>query len=173
MSLKIPVKFSFLIVFLLTFLFSITWVTDGIAAPVQAQPAYQEQFFRYLNNQKYTLSLGEDRGACDYSIDPTDVYEQSGNRFVTAKISRGMVGTGCRGVLAFQVLHADCQAQKFYEFRRATEGEPRSRGWQHLEMSLAKYTPPDLSNPTQLSSADLAAQVCALPARSESAGTSQ
>jgi hypothetical protein len=173
-TLQISAKSRFLICFLLTMLLSITWIGYSVAVPAspQPQPAYQEQFFRYLNDQKYTLSLGEDRGACDYSIDPTDVYEQSGNRFVTAKVSRGMGGTACRGVLAFNILHADCQAQKLYEFQRDTDREGRLRGWQHLEKSLVKYMPPNLSNPTRLTSADLAAQVCALSVRSSAEAAS-
>jgi hypothetical protein len=184
---QISSKVRFITCFVLALTFSIICMSSSIAIPVPpaqsppaqsppaqsppaqsppAQPVYLQQFFNYLNTQKYTLSLGEDRGACDYSIDPTDVYEQNNNRFVTAKVSRGIGGTACRGVLAFNILHADCPAKKLYEFQRETEGDLRTRGWRHLELSLVKYSPPNLNNFTSVTTEALAAQVCALPVRS-------
>jgi hypothetical protein len=167
---QIPSKLRLLFCFLITLLFSITWMNSSMAVPMrptrpQPLPAYQEQFYSYLNDQKYTLSLGDDRGACAYSIDPTDVYERDNNRFVTAKVSQGLVGTACRGILNFQVLHADCQGKKLYQFQREEGTDPRRQGWQHLEMSLVKYTPPRFNESTRVTTEELAAQVCAMPTR--------
>jgi hypothetical protein len=139
--------------------------SDAIAVPVSQTPvnpdrqttsatqAQLEPFFNYLHQQKYTLALGSDRGACEYAIDPTDVYAQGNNRFVTAKISRGSnVGTGCRGILEFTVLQANCPENKLYQFVRETAGDIRFSGWQRLELFIGT---------------DAATQVCDLPTRAE------
>ena len=105
------------------------WFGGAIALPLQIAQAqtpseFPENFFSYLD-EKYTLYLGDNRGACAYSIDPTEVYEQGNNRFVTARYRQG-AGTACRGVIAFSVLQADCQANKFYEIY--PEEVPRGTG---------------------------------------------
>ncbi|MBD3885408.1 hypothetical protein IFO70_27160 [Phormidium tenue FACHB-886] len=127
----------------------------------QQMPPELEQFFSYLNDQKYTLWLGDDRGACGYYIDPSDLYEQGNSRFTTAKVSRGMQGTACAGIVEFQVLQADCQANKLYQFVRETEGDPRRRGWQRLQLRLSDSTQPSFPAATQQS----VAEICALPAK--------
>ncbi len=104
-------------------------------------PAFLEQFYDY-QTQKYTLLLGEDRGACAYRIDPADVYEQENTRFVTAVVSRGSQGTACSGYFAFQILQADCESNVLYSIKRATEGDPRSRSWKRLEQSLYSVAQP-------------------------------
>lgn len=142
-----------------------TWMSRATALPVQVaqqqSPPDLDPFFSYLNDQKYTLWLGDDRGACGYYIDPTDVYEQGNSRFTTAKISRGMQGTACGGVLEFQVLHADCGATQLYQYVRETEGDPRFRGWQRLQMNLSDSTQPSFPTVTEQS----IAKICTLPAK--------
>lgn len=99
-------------------------------------PAFLEQFHNY-QMQKYTLLLGEDRGACAYRIDPTDVYEQENTRFVIAVVSRGSLGTACSGYFAFQVLQADCDSNVLYSIEQETEGDRRFRSWERFERPLS------------------------------------
>lgn len=165
--------------FLTTLLVS-CWFGGAIALPIhhvaQVQTSFEfpENFYSYLD-KKYTLYLGENRGACAYSIDPTEVYEQSSNRFVTARIRQGWSGNACRGVITFQVLQADCQANKFYEIeRKAIPQEPGSSGlirgrWQQFELSLAEYSSEGLGVIRRNTSEDLASKVCALPSKSAGA----
>ena len=104
-------------------------------------PSFLEQFYSY-QSQKYSLSLGEDRSACSYRIDPTDVYAQENTRFVTAVVSRGDQGTGCRGYFAFQILQADCESNILYAIERETEGDLHSRGWNRFERTLYSMAQP-------------------------------
>jgi hypothetical protein len=140
----------------------ITWGHGAIAVPTQVQPSstpeFQTQFFAFLN-QKYTLTLGEDRAACAYQIDPTDVYQQGNSRFVTAKVSRGSSGTACRGVLAFEMFQADCQAKLLYKMEREMGSDGRIRGWSRSEISLSDPTQRPIQS---ITSSQLAARVCAL-----------
>jgi hypothetical protein len=126
---------------------------------------FPDSLYSYLD-AKYTMELGQSRGACAYSIDPTEVTEQGSNRFVTVRISSG-VGSGCRGVLEFVVLQADCQANKLYEIRREEIAqEPNYTGppqyqLQQFERELTEY---DGSQAIRTrTSEDLATQVCAFP----------
>lgn len=118
-------------------------VTENSKSEVEstAIPVFLEQFYDY-QSQKYTLLLGDDRGACSYRIDPTDVYEQKNTRFVTAVVSRGSRGTACSGYFAFQVLQADCESNVLYSVGRETNGDPRSRSWGRFEMSLFSLAEP-------------------------------
>lgn len=156
-----------LLLWLLPALGVLTSMNRAIAFPVQTAqrqsfPAPMDQFYNYLNQQKYTLLLGESRGACAYHIDPTDLYQQGTSRFVTAKISRGDSGTACRGVLEFQILQADCQTNTLYEFVRESEGDPRLRGWKRFEISLSNPT----QSATQAVTQQPAMRICSLPAKS-------
>lgn len=160
-------RLGFYLCLLMALCFSVAHgLAPALAQPAPGErPAYEQQFFNYLHNQKFSLVLGESRGACAYSIDPSDVYAQGDQRFVLAKINQGNAGTACRGVLDFNVLHADCQAKKLYEFQRKTEGDIRTRGWDHFELSLSRSTRPG-ERAVRVSSTDLAGQVCGLTARS-------
>ncbi|MBD1842636.1 hypothetical protein H6F89_04265 [Cyanobacteria bacterium FACHB-63] len=161
--------------FLATLLMS-CWFSNAIAAPVQVAQTqtlteFPEGFYSYLD-KKYTIYLGENRGACAYSIDPTEGYEQGNNRFVTARIRQGWSGNACRGVIAFRVLQADCQANKFYEIDRE-EGprEPGASGptqyrWRQFEMSLTEYKSEGFGVIRRNTSEDLASKVCSLPVKS-------
>ncbi len=126
-------------------------------AQAQVPKSELDKFFNYLNQQKYTFLLGDDRGACSYHIDPTDVYKQGTNRFVMTKLSRGVSGTACRGVLEFKILQLDCQTDTLYQFARETEGDPRFRGWRRFEISLY--------NSNQKSTAEITQQICTFPAK--------
>lgn len=159
--------------FLATLLMS-CWFGGVIALPIhvtQAQTAseFPENFYSYLD-EKYTLYLGDNRAACAYSIDPTEVYEQNNNRFVTARIRQGS-GNACRGI-TFEVLQADCQANKFYEIEREEiPREPGSPGptpyrWRQFEISLAEYKSEGFGVLRRNTSEDLASKVCALPPKS-------
>jgi hypothetical protein len=157
---------------------SLVWVpitlllTTGIPAialptPIAPKPVPRSAndlnpFYAYLNDQKYTLYLGDSRGACAYHIDPTDVYAQGESRFVTAKVSQGMQGTACRGVLQFEVLQADCQAKVLYGLAPLTAEDSRNRGWQRFELSLYKPTP---GTGKAVTTQELATKVCALPTK--------
>lgn len=118
-------------------------VTENSKSEVKATtiPVFLEQFYNY-QSQKYTLLLGNDRGACSYRIDPADVYEQENTRFVTAVVSRGSQGTACSGYFAFQVLQADCESNVLYSIGRETKGDPRSSSWERFEMSLFSVAEP-------------------------------
>jgi hypothetical protein len=150
------------------------WFSGAIALPIHVAQAemsseFPGNFFSYLD-KKYTLYLGDARSACAYRIDPTEVYEQGNNRFVMAKISQG-VGSGCRDVIDFVTLQADCQANKFYEImREAISPEPGSSGptryrWLQSEMSLSEHSS-NGSGVIRLTSGDLASKVCDLPTKS-------
>lgn len=118
-------------------------VTEGSKSEpkVTTIPAFLEQFYDY-QAQKYTLLLGEDRSACAYFIDPTDVYEQENSRFVTAIVSRGSQGTACSGYFAFQILQADCESNILYSIELEMENNPHSREWERFERSLYSVTQP-------------------------------
>lgn len=118
-------------------------VTEGSESEpkVTTVPAFLEQFYDY-RAQKYTLLLGEDRGACAYFIDPTDVYEQENSRFVTAIVSRGSQGTACSGYFAFQILQADCESNILYSIELEMENAPHSREWERFERPLYSVTQP-------------------------------
>jgi hypothetical protein len=117
-----------------------------IAPPVAAAPpkpaasnapsdAVMKQFFNYLDTS-YQLWLGDSRGACAYTIDPTGVRTDGDDRFFLARISPSNVGTACRGVLAFRVMQADCKAEKLYEFVREQKSDMRSAKWERYETVL-------------------------------------
>jgi hypothetical protein len=131
------------------------WATPSVAQSL-------DPFYAYLNDQKYTLYLGDSRGACSYHIDPTDVYANGESRFVMAKVSSGMKGSGCRGVLAFEVLQADCSAEILYQLSRSAADDPRNAGWQHFEFSLYDGTQSSIS---RITTQELAQKVCALPTK--------
>jgi hypothetical protein len=137
-----------------------------IPQPVTQTPASQEElapFYKYLHEQKYRKSLGSNRGACEYQIDPSDVYAQGDRRFVTAKVSRGgNAGTACRGVLSFRVFEIDCQQKKIYSLDRETTGDPRTRGWLRSPASFSDTSVSPISDVTTRS----AEEVCAMPAKS-------
>jgi hypothetical protein len=120
-----------------------------------------DQFYNYLNDQKYTLLIGESRGACAYHVDPTDIYQQGTTRFLTAKITSGRSGTACRGYLELQILQVDCKTNILYQFQRETEGDLRFRGWQRRELSLYDPTQDSFPNVEQQS----AQQICSLPVK--------
>ncbi len=147
--------------------------SGAIALPVDIAQAetpseFPENFFSYVN-EKYTLYLGEDRGACGRRIDPTEVYEQGTNRFVTARVGQG-VGTACRHVIDFSVLQADCQANKLYEIyqeevpQELGESGPTRYRWQQRELSLTDFS--GLGPDRRYTSEELASIVCGLPAKS-------
>ncbi len=114
------------------------------AAPTTASPtakpsnvppeAVMNKFYGYL--QQYRLWLGDDRGACSYEIDPVGVKKDGTDRFFLAKISRGRVGTGCRGVLAFQIMQVDCKTETLYQFAREQKDDIRVAGWERYEVTL-------------------------------------
>lgn len=146
------------------------WVGGAIAPPAQAQQSsiasdFPENFYTYLD-AKYSLYLGEARSACAYSIDPTDVYEQGSDRFVLARIRQGS-GTGCRGVIDFSVLQADCQTNKVYKIdREIIPSDPNSDGptqsrWRQFEMNLSEVDPEFGRQP--VSSEESATKICNLP----------
>jgi hypothetical protein len=157
--------------FLATLLMS-GWFSSVIAVPGQVAQAqtsseFPDTFYSYLD-EKYTLYLGENRGACAYSVDPTEVYEQGNNRFVTARIRQGWSGNACRGVISFQVLQADCQASKFYEIEREMLSESDSSGsirgdWHQYAMELTEYSSSGGGVIRRNTSEDLASKVCNLP----------
>jgi hypothetical protein len=141
--------------------------TPSFALPAQSKPTPRstqplDPFYAYLNDQKYTLYLGDSRGACSYHIDPTDVYANGESRFVMAKVSSGMQGTACRGVLAFEVLQADCSAKILYGLAQLTTADSRSQGWKRFEFSL--YDPTQ-SSIKPITTQALAKKVCALPTK--------
>ncbi len=110
--------------------------------PNQPPAAVMDQFCRYLNDN-YSLYLGDDQGACSYSIDPAGIRADGSDRFFLAKLSRGKQGTACRGILAFEIMQADCKVNKLYVFRRESgDGknlnfqDRRNLGWERFEMSL-------------------------------------
>jgi hypothetical protein len=137
-----------------------------IPQPVTQTPAFQEElapFYKYLHEQKYHKPLGSDRGACEYQIDPSDVYAQGDRRFVTAKVSRGgNAGTGCRGILEFEVFEINCKEKKIYSFDRETTGDPRTRGWLRSTTTFNDTRANSFSDVTTRS----AEEVCAMPAKS-------
>jgi hypothetical protein len=141
-------------------------IPQNFPQPVAQTPASQEElapFYKYLHEQKYRKSLGSDRGACEYAIDPSDVYAQGDRRFVTAKVSRGgNAGTGCRGVLEFRVFEINCQEKKIYRLIRDTTGDPRTRGWLRSPASFSDTSANSISNVTTRS----VEEVCAMPAKS-------
>lgn len=160
--------------FLATLLMS-CWFSGAVALPIHVAQAetsnFPRNFFSYLDD-KYTLYLGDNRGACAYSIDPTEVYEQGNNRFVTARVRQG-AGTACRDAIDFSVLQADCQANKFYKIEREEvsqapgSGGPTRYRWRQFEMSLSDWTGGGgFSSARHYTSEDLASKVCALPVRS-------
>jgi hypothetical protein len=102
--------------------------------------AVMKQFFNYLDTS-HQLWLGDSRGACAYSIDPTGIRTDGDDRFFLARISPGNVGTGCRGVLAFRVMQADCKAEKLYEFVREQKPDIRSANWERYETVLYDNKP--------------------------------
>ena len=114
------------------------------AAPTTAPPvvkpsnvppeAVMNKFYGYL--QQYKLWLGDDRGACSYEIDPAGVKKDGTDRFFLAKVSRGRVGTGCRGVLAFQIMQVDCKTKTLYHFVREQKDDMRVAGWERYEVTL-------------------------------------
>lgn len=133
------------------------------AAEAPSLPEFEEQFYDYMFSQKYTQLLGVDRGACAYSIDPTDVHAQGTTRFVTAVVTGSDWGTGCRGYLAFQVFQADCEDKTLYTIEKR-EGDRRFSGWERLPMTLAI----DDRNPEFETSLDVIEQppaeaICSLP----------
>ena len=147
------------------------WFSVAIAVPIQiaqtqALTEFPESFYSYLD-EKYTTYLGDDRGACAYSIDPTDVYGQGNNRFMTARVRQG-AGNACRGVIDFRVFQADCQTNKFYEIDREEilrdpgTSTPRSR-WRQFEVSLTEFKPGSSDIIQRNTSEDLASKVCDLP----------
>lgn len=128
-----------------------------------AIPAFLDQFYSY-QSQKYTLLLGEDRGACAYRIDPTDVYEQENTRFVTSAVSRGSLGTACRGYFALQILQADCESNVLYSIEREAEGDSRTRSWERFERPLSvSDESPDIETPLDEVIQNPAEVICSLP----------
>jgi hypothetical protein len=109
-------------------------------------PAVMEKFYGYLNGS-YSLYLGDDRGACSHHVDPAGIRPNGSDRFFLAKRSRGKVGTGCRGVLEFQVMQADCKTRKLYQFTREQNADPRVAGWERYEIVLSD--PQNSSQPPQ------------------------
>jgi hypothetical protein len=145
------------------------WATPSFALPAQSAPRQAprttqplDPFYAYLNDQKYTLYLGDSRGACAYHIDPTDVYANGESRFVMAKVSSGTQGTACRGVLAFEVLQADCSAKILYGLTQLTTADSRSQGWRRFEFSLYASTRGAIK---PITTQELARKVCALPTK--------
>jgi hypothetical protein len=100
------------------------------ATPPNPTPpkAVMDKFYTYLNNN-YSLWLGDSRSACSYHVDPAGIRVDGSDRFFLAKISRGKVGTACRGVLEFEIMQADCKAQKLYRFQREDQPDRRFAGW--------------------------------------------
>ena len=98
--------------------------------------AVMDKFYDYLNGS-YSLYLGDDRGACSYSVDPSSIKRNGSDRFFLAKLSRGKMGTACRGVLAFQIMQADCKARKLYLFQRENKEDIRFAGWERYEARLS------------------------------------
>ncbi len=119
-----------------------------------------DQFYNYLN-QSYSLWLGDDRGACSYAVDPTSVKKDGDDRFFLAKISRGRVGTGCRGVLAFQIMQANCKTQTLYQFQREQKDDMRLAGWERFETMLHDPTVLNTDKSKNQSAAAVKA-ICAL-----------
>lgn len=155
------------------------WFSGAIALPVpitqvETSSDFPRNLFSYLD-KKYTFYLGDDRGACAYSIDPTEVYEQGNHRFVTAQVRQGS-GTACQGVIDFNVLQADCQARKFYKiYREELPREPGSLGptryrWRQSEMNLGNWAG-ELGAVRHYTSEDLATKVCGLPVKSTATET--
>ncbi len=105
--------------------------------PLNSAPpqAVMDKFYTYLNNN-YSLWLGDSRGACSYYVDPAGIRVDGSDRFFLAKISRGKVGTGCRGVLEFEIMQADCKAKKLYSFQREDKPDIRFAGWVRYETTL-------------------------------------
>jgi hypothetical protein len=93
------------------------------------------KFFKYLNSA-YSLYLGDDRSACSYSVDPSGIRAEGSDRFFLAKLSRGKQGTACRGVVAFQIMQADCKDNKLYRFAREENADMRLAGWERYEAIL-------------------------------------
>lgn len=126
-------------------------------------PAFLEQYYAYLYEQKYTLMLGEDRASCAYLIDPRDVYGQGTTRFVTAIVTRGR-GTACSGYLGFKVLQADCEANTLYAIQQQGTGDIRSQPLERVEQSLfTSDSQPELETPLDEIKGPPAEQICALP----------
>ncbi len=138
------------------------------AAPSNERPVSQssnvpseatmKKFYGYL--QQYNLWLGDDRGACSYEVDPEGVKKDGDDRFFLAKISRGRVGTACRGVLGFRIMQVNCKTQTLYEFVRQQAGDPRLAGWERYETTL--YNPEPTSNTPRNQSAQAIKAICAL-----------
>ncbi len=107
-----------------------------------------DKFYQYLND-RYSLWLGDSRGACAYHVDPAGIHANGDDRFFLAKLSAGQVGTGCQGIMVFRVMQADCKAQKLYEFVREKAEDMRKASWERYESTL--WDPAD--RPTQAGTA--------------------
>lgn len=114
--------------------------------------------FTYLK-QKYSLPLGDTRGACGYYIDPADVRQYGTTRVLTAKISRGSTGTACSGVLTFRLLQVDCDTNTLYELQ--LEGAGRDATWRTEPLTLY----PNQSGNSPGNPQTAAEKVCTLPAQ--------
>ena len=118
--------------------------------------------FNYLN-QKYSVELGDDRGACGYFIDPADVYQYGSDRLLTARITAGANGTACRGVMMLRLLQVDCQTNQIFALQ--LEGSGRDAKWRTDELTLY----PVQSDVKAEGYTQKAAQtVCSLPAQKQS-----
>ncbi|XGV99556.1 MAG: hypothetical protein ACAF41_11535 [Leptolyngbya sp. BL-A-14] len=133
--------------------------TPGNAAPAPGSNGFfpDNSVFDYLN-QKYTLELGDSRGACGYFIDPDDVYQYGSDRILMVKVSRGAIGTACGGVLQFRLLQVNCQSNTLRTL--ALQGGGMDATWQTDNLELYP-TQPGVA--AEGFTAQVAKKVCALP----------
>lgn len=144
----------------LAWLLATTWGGGMSAEALPVKAAQNDPAIAYLQH-KYRLYLGDDRGACGYLIDPTDVYGDTQDRWLTALRSRGETGSACAGVVEFQILRVNCPTQTLSKL--VLEGETlRDRGWMSYPLNLYRFQAGELQTVSRIA----AEKICSLSTRS-------